>query len=81
MFKIIKNGVTEKGMQAWASQLRPVDMQRVASYILTMRGTNPPNAKAPQGELYKEEAAPADGAAPAEGAAPTQEAAPAEGQQ
>jgi cytochrome c oxidase cbb3-type subunit 3 len=27
-------------------------MQRVASYILTFQGTNPPNAKEPQGELY-----------------------------
>ena len=81
MFKIIKNGVTEKGMQAWGSQLRPLDMQRVASYIITMRGTNPPNGKAPQGDLYKEEAAPAEGAAPAQGEAPAQEAAPAEGQQ
>lgn len=81
MFKTIKNGVTEKGMQAWGNQLRPLDMQRVASYIKTMRGTNPPNGKAPQGVLYKEEAAPAEGAAPAQGEAPAQEAAPAEGQQ
>jgi cytochrome c oxidase cbb3-type subunit 3 len=29
----------------------------VASYILTLKGTNPPNAKAPQGDLYKPEVA------------------------
>jgi cytochrome c oxidase cbb3-type subunit 3 len=52
IFKTIKNGVPEKGMIAWSTQLRPADMQRVASYIMTMRGTNPPNAKEPQGELY-----------------------------
>jgi cytochrome c oxidase cbb3-type subunit 3 len=28
-------------------------MQKVASYILSLQGTNPPNAKAPQGELYE----------------------------
>lgn len=60
VFKVIKNGVPEKGMIAWSSQLRPADMQRVASYIYGMRGTNPPNAKAPEGEQYvpvEEEAA------------------------
>lgn len=56
VFRTIKNGVLEKGMQAWGSQLRPADMQRVASYILVkLHGTNPPNAKEPQGELYKPE--------------------------
>ena len=53
MFKIIKNGVPEKGMISWAEQLRASDMQRVASYIMTLKGTNPPNAKEPQGDLYK----------------------------
>ena len=31
---------------------------QVASYIKSLNGTNPPNPKEPQGELYKEEAAP-----------------------
>ncbi len=52
LFKIIKNGVPEKGMISWSDQLRASDMQRVASYILTLQGTNPPNAKAPQGDVY-----------------------------
>ena len=55
VFKTIKYGVPDKGMIAWASQLKPVDMQKVASYILTLQGTNPPNPKAPQGVLWKEE--------------------------
>jgi cytochrome c oxidase cbb3-type subunit 3 len=29
-------------------------MQQLASYIRTLKGTNPPNPKAPQGDLYKE---------------------------
>jgi cytochrome c oxidase cbb3-type subunit III len=57
IFKTIKNGVPEKGMIAWSAQLRPADMQRVASYIMTMQGTNPPNGKAPEGDLYQPEAA------------------------
>ncbi len=54
VFKVIKYGVPEKGMIAWASQLKPADMQKVASYILTLKGTNPPNPKAPQGEIWTE---------------------------
>lgn len=53
IFKTIKYGVPEKGMISWSGQLRPADMQRVASYILTLHGTNPPNGKAPQGEKYE----------------------------
>ncbi len=52
LFRTIKYGVPEKGMIAWSSQLRPADMQKVASYILTFQGTNPPNGKAPEGEKY-----------------------------
>lgn len=55
IFKTIKNGVPEKGMISWQAQLRPEDMQRVASYILTLQGTNPPNAKAPQGNKMQPE--------------------------
>ena len=54
VFKTIKYGVPDKGMIAWAAQLKPADMQKVASYILTLKGTNPPNPKAPQGEIWKE---------------------------
>ena len=52
LFSTIKYGVPEKGMISWKSQLRPGGMQKVASYILSLQGTNPPNQKAPQGELY-----------------------------
>lgn len=56
IFKTVKYGVPEKGMIAWASQLQPADMQKVSSYILSLGGTNPANPKAPQGEIWKEEA-------------------------
>jgi len=61
VFKTIKYGVPEKGMISWQSQLSPSDIQKVSSYILTLKGTNPPNPKEPQGEIWKEEvAAPTD---------------------
>jgi cytochrome c oxidase cbb3-type subunit 3 len=53
IFKTIKYGVPEKGMIAWSAQLRPADMQRVASFILTLQGTKPPNGKEPQGTKYE----------------------------
>jgi cytochrome c oxidase cbb3-type subunit 3 len=55
VFKIIKNGVPEKGMISWQQQLSPKQIQQVASYVLTFAGINPPNAKEPEGELYESE--------------------------
>jgi cytochrome c oxidase cbb3-type subunit 3 len=54
IFKTIKYGVPSKGMLAWQGQMTPVQMQQVSSFIKGLRGTNPPNAKAPQGDLYSE---------------------------
>lgn len=55
VFKTIKYGVPAKGMIAWQSQFSPSQMQKVASYVLNLQGSNPPNGKAPQGEIFKEE--------------------------
>lgn len=52
IFKTIKYGVPQKGMIAWQEQLKPKDIQSVASFIYGIRGTNPPNPKAPDGQLY-----------------------------
>ena len=49
LFKTITHGVPEKGMIAWNKTLNPLQIQKVASYILTLQGTNPPMAKEPQG--------------------------------
>lgn len=43
--KVIWNGVPEKGMVSWKGILQPKDIQNVASYIHTLRGTKPPNPK------------------------------------
>jgi cytochrome c oxidase cbb3-type subunit III len=43
-------GVPDKGMISWKDQLNPEQIKQVASYILTLKGTNPPNPKAPQGD-------------------------------
>lgn len=57
VFKVIKYGVPDKGMISWQAQLKPADMQKVGSYILTLQGTNPPNPKAPQGTIWADTAA------------------------
>lgn len=54
IFKTIKYGA-KNGMKSWKDELNPVQMQQVASFIKSLKGTNPPNAKHPQGELYVEE--------------------------
>lgn len=56
VFITIKHGVPDKGMIAWEAQMSPSEIQSVASYILTLKGTSPPNPKAPQGEKYTAEA-------------------------
>jgi cytochrome c oxidase cbb3-type subunit 3 len=57
VFKTIKYGVTEKGMRSWKDDMSPVQMAQLASYIKSIKGTNPPNAKEPQGDLFEEGAA------------------------
>ncbi|MBK8368656.1 MAG: hypothetical protein IPL10_14945 [Bacteroidetes bacterium] len=41
-------------MKAWKEDLSPMQMAQIASFIKTLKGTNPPNPKAPQGDLYSE---------------------------
>lgn len=55
IFNIVKYGVPAKGMISWQSQLNPTEMQEVSSYILILKGTNPPNQKAAEGELWVDE--------------------------
>lgn len=61
IFKTVKYGVPEKGMISWQSQLKPSDMQKVSSYILTLQGKKVENPKAPQGTIWKGEEAVAAG--------------------
>ena len=48
--RTIINGVPAKGMISWRGILKEQQILEVASYIQTLPGTNPPNAKASQGE-------------------------------
>lgn len=55
VFKTIKYGWPEKGMRSWKDDLSPMQIAQVASYIKSIHGSNPPNAKPKQGDLYQEE--------------------------
>ena len=55
VFKTVKYGVVEKGMQSWKEMLPPTAIHQVSNYILTLQGTNPANALEPQGEIYVED--------------------------
>ncbi len=50
VFHTITEGVPEKGMIAWKKSLNPIQVQQVLSYIFSIQGTKPANAKAPQGD-------------------------------
>lgn len=50
VFRTIKYGVPDKGMISWEKQLSPKQISDVANFIESLKGTNPPNPKAPQGE-------------------------------
>jgi cytochrome c oxidase cbb3-type subunit 3 len=55
VFSTIKYGVPAKGMVAWQNSLNGGQMQELASYILSLQGTNPANPKDPQGVLVEAE--------------------------
>jgi cytochrome c oxidase cbb3-type subunit III len=49
--KTVSDGVLEKGMPPWGKVLKPAQLDAVVAYVFTLRGTNPPNPKAAQGDL------------------------------
>jgi cytochrome c oxidase cbb3-type subunit 3 len=58
--KNIFNTLTEggrpgKGMVAWKESLKPTEIQKVASYVLSLQGSKPVGGKAPEGDEWKEE--------------------------
>ena len=53
VFKTIKYGIN--AMPTWQNSYSNKQIAQLASYVKSLHGTNPANAKAPQGELYKDE--------------------------
>lgn len=58
VFHTITNGGRDgKGMIAWGATLKPTEIQKVASYVLSLQGSNPVNPKAPDGDVWVDKAA------------------------
>lgn len=51
---LMNGGRDGKGMISWNKTLKPADIAKVASYVISFQGTTPKKAKKPQGELWVE---------------------------
>ena len=60
IYKTIKIGYAEKGMQSWESMYSPVQMKNLASFVKSLKGTKPAVPKAPQGSIDQENAVTTD---------------------
>lgn len=53
IFHTLMNGGRDgKGMISWKATLKPKEMQKVASYVLSLQGSNPKDPKPAEGEVW-----------------------------
>jgi len=54
---LMEGGRDGKGMVSWKATIKPSDLQKVASYVLSLQGTNPKDAKPaePESKIWVEE--------------------------
>ena len=59
VFHTLNNGGRDgKGMISWKGTLKPKEMQLVASYVLSLKGSNPKDPKAAEGEIWVDDTKP-----------------------
>lgn len=59
IFALISDGSAKNPVMApWKDVIKPSDIQKLSSFILSMQGTNPEGAKDPEGEIWGEVATP-----------------------
>lgn len=56
---LMEGGRPGKGMVSWKAVLKPTEIQQVGSYVLSLQGSNPVDGKAPEGDIWKDDSAPA----------------------
>lgn len=49
---VSEGGRDGKGMVSWKTELSPLEIAQVSSYLLTFQGTTPAEPKAPEGEIW-----------------------------
>jgi cytochrome c oxidase cbb3-type subunit 3 len=56
VFNTVYNGGRDgKGMIAWSKTLKPEDIAKVSSYVISLQGTTPAVGKSAEGEIWVEE--------------------------
>ena len=72
---VVKNGAGNGGMPAWGNRLHPNEVVLVSAYVASLRGTNVPGGKSPEGDQapnWDTPATPAEQPAPPQGSANAQ---------
>jgi cytochrome c oxidase cbb3-type subunit 3 len=54
VYSTVSDGFVEKGMPAWGKTMSQGDVRDVTFFVLSLQGTSPANAKAPQGDLMEQ---------------------------
>jgi cytochrome c oxidase cbb3-type subunit 3 len=55
---IMEGGREGKGMVPWKATIKPTEIQKIASYIISLQGSNPADAKPAEGDKWVDENAP-----------------------
>ena len=60
VYKVISEGSPNNpSMVSWKKIIKPTDIQKIASFVLSLQGSKPAGAKAAEGKKWVEEATPA----------------------
>ena len=51
---ITEGGRSGKGMLPWKKTIKPNDIEKVASYVISLQGTSPKKPKPPQGDIWED---------------------------
>lgn len=58
MFQSVAKGWPAKGMPPWGRALPPEDLSALVSYVRSLQGSNPPNPRPAEGDMFAAEAIP-----------------------
>jgi cytochrome c oxidase cbb3-type subunit 3 len=58
VFQSVAKGWPAKGMPPWGRALPPAELSALVSYVRSLQGSNPPGARAPEGEPFTPEPLP-----------------------